>query len=191
MLKLKKIAVTGTLGAGKTTVCQIFEELGAYYVSTDMIVHQLLSPTTKTGQKVIALLGNEIVVEGRIDRDKIAKCVFNNADLLDQLEYVIHPQVLKELEKEYLKISKTQAPLFVAEVPLLFESGFDKFFDATIAVVSDQGRENKKIMMTKERKARMLPKQVLINRCDYVLENNGSIDELKQHVQNLFNQLII
>ena len=185
MLKLKKIAITGTLGAGKTTVCRLFEKLGATCVSTDTIVHKLLSPTTKIGQKVIALLGNEIVVEDRIDRDEIAKRVFKNRALLDQLERLIHPEVLKELERKYLEANS----LFIAEVPLLFEAKFETFFDTTIAVVSDVQRESTTIM-TKERKARMLPQESLINRSDLVLENNGTIDELKTHVQTLYNQLI-
>ncbi len=190
MLKSKKIAITGSLGAGKTTACQFFEQLGACYISTDIIVHQLLSPKTETGQKVIVLFGNEVVVDGRIDRDKIAQRVFDNADLLDQLEEIIHPQVLKELERKYLEISKNQDSLFVAEVPLLFEAGFDKFFDKSIAIISDTRRESKKIMMTKERKARMLPQKIVMNRSDFVLENNGTIDELKQNVKTLYNQLI-
>ena len=61
MLKLKKIAVTGGLAAGKTTVCQLFKELGAYVVSADEIVHQLLSPDTAVGQQVVSLLGSDIV----------------------------------------------------------------------------------------------------------------------------------
>ena len=69
MLKLKKIAVTGGLAAGKTTVCQIFKELGAYVVSADEIVHQLLSPDTAVGQQVVSLLGSDIV-SGQIIRSE-------------------------------------------------------------------------------------------------------------------------
>ena len=76
MLKLKKIAVTGGLAAGKTTVCQLFKELGAYVVSADEIVHQMLSPDTVVGQQVVSLLGSDIVSGLGIDRKKIAAKVF-------------------------------------------------------------------------------------------------------------------
>lgn len=185
MLKLKKIAITGSLGAGKTTVCTLFEQLGATYVSTDKIVHKLLSSTTKTSQKVIALLGNEIIIDGQINRDEIAKRVFDDRALLEQLEHIIHPEVLKELERKYLEANS----LFIAEVPLLFEAGFETFFDTTIAVISDKKREST-TTMTKKRKARMLSKEELINRSDLVLENNSTKEELKTHVQTLYNQLI-
>ena len=185
MLKLKKIAITGSLGAGKTTVCNLFKQLGATYVSTDKIVHNLLSPSLMSGQQVIALLGNEIVVDGQIDRNEIAKRVFQDRALLNQLEHIIHPEVLKELERKYLETNS----LFIAEVPLLFEAGFETFFHVTICVVSDKKRECK-TTMTEARIARMLSKQALINRSDIVIENNGTMQELKTHVQTLYNQLI-
>src|SRR5580700_5876146 len=99
MLKTKKIAVTGGLAAGKTTVCQIFKELGAYVVSADEIVHQLLSPGTTVGQQVIKLLGSDIISGQELDRKKIAAKVFFQRDLLHLLEEIIHPAVFDEIER--------------------------------------------------------------------------------------------
>ena len=78
MLRLRKVAVTGGLSCGKSSVCRIFKELGAYVVSADEIVHRLLSTKTNLGQQVISLLGKEIITNGKINRSTIAKKVFND-----------------------------------------------------------------------------------------------------------------
>ncbi len=90
MLKLEKVAITGGLSCGKSSVCRYFKELGAYVISADEIVHQLLIPTNELGQEVIALLGKDIAVNGTIDRSMIAKKVFENKTLLLSLEKLIH-----------------------------------------------------------------------------------------------------
>ena len=78
MLKLKKIAITGSLATGKSSLCSIFQELGAYVVSADQIVHQLLSLNTTYAKQVTRLLGDEIVVHNSIDRKKVAYIVFQS-----------------------------------------------------------------------------------------------------------------
>ena len=97
MLKLKKIAITGGLSAGKTTVCQLFKECGAYVMSADEIVHRLLSPHTRIGQQVIALLGSDILSGAEIDRKKVSEKVFPYPDKLRALERIIHPAVFDEI----------------------------------------------------------------------------------------------
>ncbi|HSX12427.1 MAG TPA: dephospho-CoA kinase, partial [Rhabdochlamydiaceae bacterium] len=90
MLGLRKLAVTGGLSSGKTTVCKILESLGAYYISADQIVHRLLSPDTKIGKKIIDLLGPKILNGDQFDRAKIAKIVFSQKDTLNALEKILH-----------------------------------------------------------------------------------------------------
>src|ERR1700733_7337913 len=128
MLKLRKIAVTGGLSCGKSSVCRIFKELGATVVSADEIVHQLLSPQVSFGQQVIMLMGPDIVVKGQIDRSRIAKKVFNNRTLLNSLEKILHPAVNNEIENLYqTALAKHKDKIFVAEIPLLYESDFGQF----------------------------------------------------------------
>ena len=120
---LRKIAITGGLSCGKSSVCRIFKELGAYVISADEVVHQLLSPTTNLGRQVISLLGADIVVDKQIDRSKIAKKVFKQPALLQSLENLLHPAVRDEIEKQYQQIANQPSPpLFVVEIPLLFET---------------------------------------------------------------------
>lgn len=198
MLNLRKIAVTGGLSSGKSSVCRLFRELGAYVVSADDIVHQLLSSQTELGQKIISLLGDEIVVDGNIDRKSIAKQVFNNPALLMSLENLLHPAVMAEVENQYQQIQKQgKAPLFVAEIPLLFEASAEENFDCTIAVLTPSLTSRQRFVSSSgnngeeydKRMARQLPPEEKARRADYVINNYGTKQELRLSVEKLFNKL--
>ncbi len=145
MLKLKKIAVTGGVSCGKSTVCLLLKKLGAYYVSTDEIVHTLLIPSTTLGNQLVQLLGKEILLKGSFSRDRIAEKVFENPELLRKLEALIHPPVLQEIKKLYEKAEKERKyPLFVVEIPLLYEIGEEKSYDFVILVTCQEEVKKKR-----------------------------------------------
>ena len=198
MLNLKKIAITGGLSCGKSTVCRILKQLGAYVVSADDIAHQLLSPDTDSGKQVIKLLGADIVVHDQIDRSKVAKKVFNNPGLLQSLEQILHPAIRDEIDKEYKKASqKAETKLFVAEIPLLFESPYFKNYDLTVAVIAPEAAAKQRYFESTgrnaaefdSRMARQLSPEEKAKRADYVISNNGSLDDLKNATADLFKQL--
>lgn len=198
MLILKKIAVTGGLACGKSTVCQFFKELGAHVVSADEIVHQLLSPNTTLGKEIIDLIGSDIVVNCQIDRSKIAKKVFNQPKLLTALENLLYPAVLEEIERIYQQVQhESKSQLFVVEVPLLFEAGFNDSFDAVVAVIADSYLCEERFKDStgysqeeyKKRSARQLNITEKARRADYVIVNNGTLAELRKAVKKLYNQL--
>ena len=198
MLKLKKIAVTGGLAAGKTTVCQLFKELGAYVVSADEIVHQLLSPDTAVGQQVVSLLGSDIVSGQKLDRKKIAAKVFTKPDLLRKLEELIHPAVFDEIERRYQQVNKEKKyPLFLAEIPLLFESERESQFDVVISVYAEQEiclqrfkhETRKPADEFEKRMMRQLNPKQKAAKAQYTIENNGNFEQLKTKVKTLYTQL--
>lgn len=196
--KINKVAVTGGLSCGKTTVCRFFKELGAYVVSADEIVHQQLSPDTTLGQKVIRLIGPEIVKNYQIDRSEIAKKVFDHPQLLHSLEDLLHPVVHDEMEKLYQDVCRTHlAPLFIAEIPLLFETGSDRFFDFTLTVFADPWICQRRFQAAtgsgkEEYEKRMARQWTLFKkvRCaDYLVFNNGNLNEMQHAVKDLFCRL--
>lgn len=195
MLILRKVAVTGGLSCGKSSVCRFFKELGAYVVSADEIVHQLLSPNTDIGQQVINLLGNDIVINGKIERGIIANKVFNNHALLLSLEKLLHPAVLSEIEKQYQQAKvKQQVPLFIAEIPLLFEADGQGNFDLIIDVWSDPEVCRQRFKATtgydadeyNKRMSRQLPPEEKAKRADIIINNTGNLQDLHDVVFGLF-----
>lgn len=188
--QLKKVAVTGGIASGKSTVCSSFKDLGAYVLSTDEIAHQLLDPTTQLGKSVIALLGDNCVEQGQFNRKKIAKKVFKNTALLYALEKLIHPEVQRVVETTYKTISQsTQYTLFVVEVPLLFESGQQTFYDKVIVVTSDetvcQERFEEGATEFMRRTQRLMPLDQKLKKADFIIDNRYSLAELHQNIQTI------
>lgn len=188
MLKLRKVAVTGRLGVGKSAVCQFFKELGAQTANADTIVHHLLSSSPKIQHQVIELLGEGVVVEGAIDRSKIAELVFADQTKLKQLEAILHPAVRETLQNQFQEAAKNKIPLIVVEVPLLYEANFDPLFDQAIVVTSSKERSS--FIDAEKRLEHRLSVAELLSRCDYHIQNDKTLEELKQQIQTLYQKLI-
>lgn len=198
MLTLTKVAVTGGLASGKSTVCRMFEELGAYVVSADEIVHQLLSPDSAIGQKIIQQLGSDLVKNGQFDRKKIADIVFTDPKKLRELETILHPAVFAEVEKKYQEVKqKNKHALFVAEIPLLFESQTQNDYDVVITVSASpdlcKQRFVAKGLNSDEqfnlRMSQQLNLDEKASKSHYVIINNGTLSELKNQVINIYSLL--
>jgi dephospho-CoA kinase len=198
MLKVRKVAVTGGLAAGKTTVCQIFKELGAYVVSADEIVHQLLSPETAVGQQVVSLLGSDVISGQEFDRKKIAAKVFSQPNLLLAMEKIIHPAVFDEIERKYQQIDREKKhSLFLAEIPLLYESEGEGRFDGVISVFANPElcrqrfvqQTHQPVQEFEKRMTRQIDPTLKADKAHYTIENNGDFEQLKTEVKTLFFQL--
>ena len=190
---MRKIAITGGIAAGKSTVCQILREFGAYVVDADEIVHRLLSPQTTVGQKVIELLGPDVVVGNQIDRRKVSEIVFSNPKKLRALEAILHPAVKQIINQEYQTINKKETyPFFVAEIPLLYEIGMEDEFETIIAVICDEKiarNRSKSFDNFEPRSSQQLPSSIKAAKADFVITNNGDLNMLRTSVQKLFQQL--
>lgn len=200
MLKLRKVAITGGLSCGKSSVCRILKELGAYVVSADKIAHQLLSSDASLIKEVVKLLGSDVLVNQQLDRSLIARIVFHDFELLQDLEKLIHPAVYREIEKEYQRQLNVLHPpsLFVAEIPLLFESKGEKYFDKTVVVVANleicrkrfeqaTGYDQTEFNNRMARQYLVSEKEAL---ADCVIVNNGTLSDLQQTTKELYQQLI-
>lgn len=200
MLKLKKIAVTGGLSCGKTTVCRIFKKLGAEVISADEVVHQLLTPETETGKSVIGLLGDQIISKRTIDRKAIAKRVFQDKNLLKSLEEILHPAVIREIENKYQECCQNPSTkAFVVEIPLYFEVVHKQCpYDMTIAVLSDREmcvkRFQKSTGLDEEeynrRMQRQLSPEKKAEEADFVIVNNGTLEDLTINSQKVWESII-
>lgn len=197
MLNLTKIAITGGIASGKSTVCQFFKELGAFVVSADAIVHELLMPNTDIGKKAIRLLGIQVPVDRGLFRKVIAEKVFKDPNKLAKLEKILHPEVLKKIEELYLQAQeKGTYASFIVEIPLLFEIKSEEFYDLVITVLSREDIARKRFEKSgfktqeyEERMKRQMNPSKKASLSNYVIENNGSLEELKNQVI-LINQTL-
>lgn len=197
---MKAVAITGGLSCGKSSVCYFLEKLGAYVVSSDTIVHQLLSADTSLAQEVIKLLGKKIVVDQKINRSLVAQTVFENPKQLKQLEKLLHPAVYREIDGQYKlqKKKELQTKLFVAEIPLLFESEYQSFFETIVVVVADEKLAMKRFKQKTglsvdhyyKRTARQIPIQEKMKRADEIIHNNEDLSHLKAKTFTLYHKLM-
>lgn len=197
MLRLKKIAITGGVASGKSSVCQLLKELGAYVVSADAIVHQLLTSESDFSRQVISRFGPEIVKNGQISRKALAEKVFQDEKQLKWLEKLLHPAVLQKIEAQYAEACEQEGYLaFVVEIPLLFEIGAERFFDLSIGVIADEALAKERFrqagFLNTEydlRMSRQLSPKMKAMKSHYVIQNNGSLDDLRREVIRI-NHLI-
>jgi dephospho-CoA kinase len=197
MLKLLRIAITGGIASGKTSVSRVFQELGAYVVIADAIVHELLAHDTEICQQIARLLGPDVLVDGQLSRLAIADKVFKKPDALHDLEKVLHPAVLNKIEELFRSAATGTYSAFVVEFPLLFEIGQEKIFDITIAVDSDESLCKKRFIQkgfTEEeyerRMQRQLKPKAKMRQANYVIVNNGSLEDLRKQVREIYQHIL-
>lgn len=175
-----KIAITGNIASGKSTVEKFIEANGFKVYDTDKIAHGILDNSVEVKN-----------VFATTDRKELAKIVFNNPEKLKQLEAIIHPKVKKVLEDIFTEEDKI---VFVS-VPQLYESGFEKMFDKVIFVSAKESIRLERLMnrngISKEDAEIRIKAQDVedykIKKADFVIINNGNLDELKTQVLEILD----
>jgi len=188
---LKKIAITGNLGSGKSEALKIFKKLGSFTIDADKIAHDLLENDEDLKNRTKILLGNEILKNGKIDRKKIAKIVFSNKDKLKEFEKLIHPKILNEIENFYEKVKNQNFDFFVVEMPLLFEIKGQSYFDIVITI-SIKDMIAKKRYKDKDYNLRIKNQMPNIEQeklSDFVIDNNQSISTLEDCIKKISKTL--
>jgi dephospho-CoA kinase len=189
------VGLTGGLGAGKSEALRALRELGAATLSTDAVVHELLSGD-ELRDIVVDRLGPEVASEGRLDRSLIAERVFGDEEARAWLEGELWPRVGQRVAewKQEVEALDPPPPAAVVEVPLLFESGMDAAFDATIAVVADETVREERAgarghSAVAERAGRQLSQTEKAQRADYEVRNDGTLDELRETLSRVLARL--
>jgi dephospho-CoA kinase len=187
------VAITGGIGAGKSTALESFRRHGAATVSSDEIVHHLLATDPDVKKALVARLGEEILGEdGAPDRERIARRVFEDRAALDFLEKLLHPLVSREYLtwREQLAGLRNPPKVAVTEVPLLYEVGGEKRFDKVVLVTAPSKlREARRRVRRDDREARLLPDKEKAKRADFVYVNTGTPEELDAWVAGVMATL--
>ncbi len=129
------VGLTGGIGAGKSTVANMFAQLGALTIDADQLAREVIEPGTIGFDEVLSAFGDSILTEGDIDRKKLGKIVFKDVAKRRELESIIHPKVQERLAEKINRLDP--GDILIYEIPLLVETGAMEKFDYIITVESD------------------------------------------------------
>ena len=187
------VAITGGIGAGKSTALESFRRHGAATVSSDEIVHHLLATDPEVKAALVERLGEEILGDdGDPDRERIALRVFRDHEALDFLEKLLHPLVSREYMAWREQLAKLPNPpqVCVTEVPLLYEVGAETRFDKVVVITAPTKlREARRGGWKDDREARLVPDREKAKRGDFTYVNTGTLDELDTWVAEVMATL--
>jgi len=187
------VAVTGGIGAGKSTALECFRRHGAATVSSDEIVHHLIATDPEVRRALVDRFGDEILGEGGApDRELIARRVFRDPEALDFLEKLLHPLVSREYMtwREQLAGLPSPPKVCVTEVPLLYEVGAESRFDRVVVITAPRKlREARSGGWKDDRESRLLSDKEKVARADFSYVNIGTPDELDAWVAGVMATL--
>ena len=188
---MKVIALTGGIGAGKSTVAQFFSQLGANVVDADHLARVAIERGSEGFDEVVARFGQSILSNGDINRKALAEIVFSDPDSKRDLEDIIHPRVQKLFAQAV--IDNEPAGNLIYEIPLLVETDAANKFDFVVTVEADEELRIERLLARgmfisdiKARLANQAPSRARIDIADAVIVNDGDEDHLLRQVENLW-----
>lgn len=187
------IGLTGGVAAGKSEALAAFARHGSATLSTDAVVHELLEDP-QVRERLVGQWGDRVVSDGRINRGRVGAIVFESSEQLRWLESMLHPLVGERVAQWRASLPQG-TEIAVVEVPLLFETGMEALFDATVCVVaSDELRARRAGTRGTEslegRSERQLSQAEKAERATHAIRNDGSLDELDDAVAKLIPVLV-
>lgn len=190
------VGLTGGIGSGKTTVSDLFKDLGIPIIDTDVIAHDLVADDKSVLKEIVTQFGGGILKEDKtLNRKELAKIVFSQKEHKQQLEDILHPRIRDEVNKQIQSYSLNSPPpkYVIVVIPLLFETGFNELIDRILVVQAD---ETVRIQRIKQRDHRSLDEiraiinsqvsdEKRISEADDIIENNDSLASLEPQIMRL------
>jgi len=192
------VGLTGSVGTGKSTVTNFFRELGAYIIDWDGLAREVTRPHLRAWKEIAEYFGNDCLNEDlTINRQKLAEMVFSDKEKVAKLNQIVHPEVFKEDERITNEIKRLDLDaLVIKDIPLLFELTRPIFVDKIVVVsASEQSqlrRLEEKGMSREDARSRIksqLPLEEKIRSADFVINNDGSLEETKKQVEEIYSLL--
>lgn len=190
------IGLTGSIAMGKSEVSRIFSERGIPVFDSDQEVHALYD--SDEGVALLSPLVPKAIIDGKIHRPSLSKIVLQDPDLLNRLEILVHSEIAKR-RLAFQHTAESQGhEIIVFDIPLLFEKQLEKTVDVTIVVSAPQQLQMKRAMarpgMTEDKLNRILARQMpdaeKRKSADYVIENDGTLSDLKTRTITVLSQII-
>jgi dephospho-CoA kinase len=189
------VGLTGSVGTGKSTVANFFEELGAHIIDWDELARDVVRPHSRAWKAIVEYFGKDFLNEDlTVNRQRLAEMVFSDSEELEKLNQIVHPEVLKEDERIMNEI-KNHDPdaLVVKDIPLLFEITYPIFMDKTVVVSASKETQLKRLEEkgmsgddAQKRIESQLSLEEKIKSADFVINNDGPLEETKRQVEEIY-----
>ncbi|WP_273705077.1 dephospho-CoA kinase [Leuconostoc mesenteroides] len=193
------VGLTGGIATGKSTVSALLRQAGFPVVDADIVAREVVEPGTPTLEKIKLAFGPGIIDNGVLDRRKLGQIVFEDGAQLKKLNDIMQPAISSAMADKINFWRLQNVPILVLDVPLLFERDYDKnkLVDKIIVVTASEeiqlfrleNRDQLNNMEARNRVKAQLPMSQKIARADYVIDNNGRIEELQEQVTVLIKKI--
>ena len=196
--RVRRVALTGGIATGKSWVRARFEDLGVPAIDSDVLAREAVAVGTPGLAAVVTRFGEEILLpSGALDRQKLAGIVFADPDARRDLEAIVHPEVRRATEEWFSALDPRLHAWALADIPLLYETGRNRDFDAVIVVACDPETQVRRVIERDglsehdagQRLAAQLPIAEKVAQADYVIHTEGTLDETDEQVRRLWKLL--
>lgn len=193
-----KVALTGGIATGKSYIARLLVQAGVAFIDADVLARQELAPGTSGLAAVRARFGEAVLaVDGSLDRKRLADIVFRDETARRELETIVHPAVIEAIRHFFRTTCGPDTPVAVADVPLLYEGGFEHAFDRVIVAACPRDMQIARVMArdrisrdaAERRVAAQLPIEEKIRRAHYVIRTDGSFAETDRQVVDTMEKL--
>ncbi len=179
-----KVAVTGSIGSGKSAFCKFLTEKGYRVINADDLAKELLVSNEKIKSRIIKEFGKESFIGSRVNKKFLAEQIFSQLENVSKINSIIHPVVISEIRKIFSR-NEGKGKIIFVEAALIYEAEMEGMFDYVVLITADeQVRKARKAGMSEEdfrkRDLNQIPDSEKKKRADFIFENNLSIDELKK-----------
>lgn len=191
---MRVIGLTGGIGCGKSLAAQYFADLGAFVIDADQLARAAIERGSEGFDEVVSFFGDSILNNGDIDRRALGDLIFKDAEAKKKLESIVHPFVRREFEEAVASLKGDE--VLVYEIPLLVETDAQDRFDVVVTVESTL--ENRitrlrergmRISEIEGRIAAQATREQRIEVADFLIDNDGTEDELLREVENIWDSL--
>ena len=191
-----KVGITGSFGAGKTTVAAMFRSRGARVIDADALAHALLGEDAACIREVRKIFGAGMIGSKGVDRIRLGQLVFADPCALKKLEAILHPRLRRMIRREIFR-ERNKERIVVLDAAILIEAGWHTLMDVVIVVKSRQDVQIKRVMARTglsradvlRRIRRQMPLSEKKKHAAYMIDNSGSSAITEKHVERIFRSL--
>lgn len=190
------LGITGGIATGKTAVSNILQEMGFDIIDMDIISREVIK-LPEIIEMLTKEFGTDILTNGSIDRKKLRNAVFDSREKVDKLDSIMHPAIIKISKEKIKELKDMKKKLIVVVIPLLFEVNLEYLADKILLVAASREKQTERII--KRDNTNRTDAENIINsqmsldekrkKSDYIIENNGSLSELRRKVLEFLNNL--